>query len=54
MNSTLLKTTGRCFACPIACKRVVEAESPYLLSSQFGGPDARLLPRLVQTVGLVV
>ena len=40
MNETILKKTERCFAA-ISCKRVVEAEGPYPLSADYGGPGMR-------------
>lgn len=43
MNETILKKTERCFACPISCKRVVEAEGPYPLSADYGGPEYETL-----------
>jgi aldehyde:ferredoxin oxidoreductase len=52
INKTILKTSGRCFACPIACKRVVEAESPYLLSSQFGGPEYETIASFGSNCGI--
>jgi aldehyde:ferredoxin oxidoreductase len=40
MNKTLLKKNNTCFACPIACKRVVEySDTDMQIDSQYGGPE---------------
>lgn len=38
-NETVLVDVDGCYACPLRCKRVVEAESPYAVDRRFGGPE---------------
>lgn len=39
MRERLLVSTGTCFACPIRCKRVVEASRPWKVNRIYGGPE---------------
>ena len=40
LNKTILKNSGRCFACPISCKRVVEVnDSEIKINPLYGGPE---------------
>ena len=39
LNESLLVDVGTCYACPLRCKRVVEATSPYVVDRRFGGPE---------------
>jgi aldehyde:ferredoxin oxidoreductase len=40
MTETILVDTDTCYACPVACKRVVEvAEGPYRVEPRYGGPE---------------
>jgi aldehyde:ferredoxin oxidoreductase len=39
MAETILIKRDACFACPIACIRVVKAEEPYLVDPSYGGPE---------------
>ena len=52
MNETILKSNERCFACPVACKRVVEADGPYPVSSEYGGPEYETLGALGSCCGV--
>jgi aldehyde:ferredoxin oxidoreductase len=52
MNETILKGIERCFSCPISCKRVVEAEGPYPVSSEYGGPEYETLGSLGSCCGV--
>ena len=39
MAETLLIRRKACYACPIACVRVVEAKKPYVVDPAYGGPE---------------
>lgn len=39
MAETILKKRGACYACPVACIRVVEAKEPYKVDPAYGGPE---------------
>ena len=40
MKETILIRTGTCFACSVACKRVVEVtEGPFQVDRKYGGPE---------------
>ncbi len=52
MKETTLKGNERCFACPVACKRIVEAEGAYPVSSQYGGPEYETLGALGSCCGV--
>ena len=39
MKDTILTNRGTCYACPVACKRVVEVEEPYQVDPSYGGPE---------------
>ena len=38
-TKTILVDRHACFACPVACKRVVEADKPYKVDREYGGPE---------------
>jgi aldehyde:ferredoxin oxidoreductase len=52
MTETLLADRLGCYACPIRCKRVVEATEPYPLSSAYGGPEYESLAALGSNCGV--
>ena len=52
MNETILKEGEGCYACPVRCKRVVEAEKPYKLDSRFGGPEYETIGALGHCCGI--
>ena len=39
LNEDLLKKNESCWACSVRCKRVVEAEEPYIIDPIYGGPE---------------
>jgi aldehyde:ferredoxin oxidoreductase len=39
MTKTILKKRTACYACPVACIRVVEAKEPYEVDPSYGGPE---------------
>jgi aldehyde:ferredoxin oxidoreductase len=39
LKEKFLVATGTCFACPVRCKRVVEAKRPWRVDRVFGGPE---------------
>ena len=52
MTETLLVDRLGCYACPIRCKRVVEATEPYALSSAYGGPEYESIAALGSNCGV--
>ena len=52
LNSTLLIGTDTCHACPIACKRVVRAESPWPVDPTYGGPEYETIGALGSLCGV--
>ncbi len=53
---TLKETIGigmhGCFACPVRCKKAVEAEEPYQVDSAYGGPEYETLAALGSNCGI--
>jgi aldehyde:ferredoxin oxidoreductase len=41
-----------CYTCPIRCKKVVEAEAPYRIDPQYGGPEYEALGALGSCCGV--
>jgi aldehyde:ferredoxin oxidoreductase len=39
MATSILVKRGACYACPIACIRVVQAKEPYIVDPAYGGPE---------------
>ncbi len=39
MADTIMIKPGACFACPVACIRIVEAKQPYDVDPAYGGPE---------------
>jgi aldehyde:ferredoxin oxidoreductase len=39
MAETILVRPASCFACPVACIRIVEAKKPYAVDPAYGGPE---------------
>ena len=40
MKETVIGSMGRCFACPVACKKLVEINGPHLrIEPRYGGPE---------------
>lgn len=52
LNESLLVGTDTCFACPIACKRVVKAEKPWPIDPAYGGPEYETIGALGSTCGV--
>lgn len=52
VNETIVKGKERCFACPIACKRIVEAGEPYPISREYGGPEYETIGALGSCCGI--
>jgi len=47
MNDTILVRRGTCFACSVACKRVVEiTDGPYPVDQRYGGPEYETIASL--------
>jgi len=52
MTATLLAGRESCFACPIRCKRVVRAASPYRIDPRYGGPEYESVAALGSCCGV--
>jgi len=52
MTATLLVGRESCFACPIRCKRVVKAASPYSIDPRYGGPEYETVAALGSCCGV--
>ena len=52
MTETILKSTDTCFACPIACKRVVETDDEWKVDPTYGGPEYETGAALGSLVGV--
>ena len=52
MNETLVKSKEGCFACPVLCKRAVEANLPYQIDSAYGGPEYETIAALGSACGV--
>jgi len=46
MSEAILVKRDACFACPIACKRVVRADEPYKVDESYGGPEYETMASL--------
>jgi len=52
MRDTVLIGRETCFACPVRCKRVVQAEQPWRVDPKYGGPEYESLASLGSTLGI--
>lgn len=52
MTETILKGTGTCWGCPIACKREVELDAPYHIDPRYGGPEFEAVIMLGSNLGI--
>lgn len=52
MRDTILVEREGCYACPIRCKRVVQAEKPYNIDPTYGGPEYETLASLGSNCGV--
>jgi len=52
MNETLVKNKEACFACPVRCKRAVEASVPYNLDPDYGGAEYETIAALGSLCGV--
>jgi len=52
MRATILKKGEGCYACPVKCKRVVKAKSPYQVDPFYGGPEYETLASLGSNCGV--
>lgn len=52
MKETILKGGEGCFACPIRCKRVVEAQGEVDIDPMYGGPEYETLAALGSNCGI--
>ena len=39
MHNTIFKKSDTCYMCPVGCKRIVEAKTPYEIDPTYGGPE---------------
>ncbi|MBI2918832.1 MAG: aldehyde ferredoxin oxidoreductase family protein [Chloroflexi bacterium] len=52
MRDTILVDRGSCFACPVRCKRVVQAQEPFVIDRKYGGPEYETLAALGSLCGV--
>ncbi len=52
MRDTVLIGRETCFACPVRCKRVVQAEQPWKVDPKYGGPEYESLGSLGSVLGI--
>jgi len=52
MTRTILTGRATCYACPIRCKRVVEANEPYSVDPLYGGPQYETMAALSSNCGI--
>jgi len=53
LHETICKETESCYACPVKCKRVVQAETPkFKIEPQYGGPEYETLASLGSVCGV--
>jgi len=52
MKETILIDRDTCYACPIKCKRVVKADTPYKVDPRYGGPEYETIGSLGSTLGI--
>ncbi len=52
LRDSLLVDTGTCFACPVRCKRIVEAEKPWRIDRTYGGPEYETAAALGSNCGV--
>ncbi|MFC2038506.1 aldehyde ferredoxin oxidoreductase family protein [Chloroflexota bacterium] len=50
-NTIRIKMEG-CFACPVRCKKVVQAEKPYSIDPDYGGPEYESIASLGSNCGV--
>lgn len=48
----ILKRAGTCYRCAVACKRVVEMQTPYEINPRYGGPEYECLAALGSLCGI--
>jgi len=52
MAETILEKGERCWACQVACKRVVKTGAPYNVDPQYGGPEYETLAAFGSNLGI--
>ncbi len=52
MAETILVKNDTCYACPVRCKRVVEAEGRYDVAPEYGGPEYETLGAIGSACGI--
>lgn len=52
MTETVLVKGEGCYACPVRCKRVVQAEAPYQVDPAYGGPEYETIGALGSYCGI--
>ena len=52
MKETILVRGESCYACPVACKRMVKAEGKYSVDPQYGGPEYEACAALGSNCGI--
>ena len=52
MHKTIFQKGEGCYACPVKCKRVVEAKEPYTVDPTYGGPEYETIAALGSNCGI--
>ncbi|MBI2865776.1 MAG: aldehyde ferredoxin oxidoreductase family protein [Chloroflexi bacterium] len=52
LKESILVGRASCFACPVRCKRVVQAQEPYPIDPRYGGPEYETLAALGSLCGV--
>ncbi|MBC7190347.1 aldehyde ferredoxin oxidoreductase family protein [Candidatus Aerophobetes bacterium] len=52
MAQTILLKNEACYACPVRCKRVVKADTPYEVDPEYGGPEYETICMLGSDCGV--
>ena len=52
MHQTIFQKGEGCYACPVKCKRVVEAKEPYGVDPTYGGPEFETIAALGSNCGI--
>jgi len=52
MHKKIFQKSEGCYACPVKCKRVVEAKEPYSVDAAYGGPEYETIAALGSNCGI--
>lgn len=52
MHKRIFQKSEGCYACPVKCKRIVEAKEPYIVDPAYGGPEYETVAALGSNCGI--